>query len=551
MDETAVMGRAQRDATTSRYGTAASPPVVVAHGWTLRRVLPPTQLVSANGMAFGPDGDLYVVEAFGHEVAAVDVDTRAVRNVVRADQGLIGPDDLAFDADGVMYVTEVMSGRVSAHRPDGTIAVVDDDMPAANGIATHGTRLFANEFRPEGRLFELYPDGRTRRLIADGLDWANGMAVGPDERLYYPAVMAGEIWRVPLDGDGAETPERVVDGLALPAAVKFGPDGRLFTAQSAGEVIAIDLETRAATVVARLSEGVDNLVFGPDGRLFVSNNVDGSITEVLSGGALRLVVPPGPLGPLGLDVGPDDTLHIADHLSFIVRDREGAFSRPTSIMVPGFPGVVRTVACGLDGTLCCATTAGGIALHGRRPGEQARFLATGLRDVMGLAVRPGGGVVAAESGAGRVVEVAPDGTAVTLAAGLARPTGVAADRDGVCFVAEADAGRVVRLDGDACVPVVEGLHEPHGIATSGTSLFVADRGAKSLLRVQLASGERAVVAEQLPVGGGPGVEIPVAPGLPPLAPGPLLPFTDVAVDRDGTVYVSADGEGSVLAFSKR
>jgi glucose/arabinose dehydrogenase len=32
-------------------------------------------------------------------------------------------------------------------------------------------------------------------------------------------------------------------------------------------------------------------------------------------------------------------------------------------------------------------------------------------------------------------------------------------------------------------------------------------------------------------------------------PGPLSPFADLATGRDGAVYVSADGEGSILRLS--
>jgi hypothetical protein len=69
---------------------------------------------------------------------------------------------LAFDSHGVLYITEVMSERVSARLPDGSLRVIADHVPVANGITTHGDRIFMDEFRPGGRVLELYAEGRPR-----------------------------------------------------------------------------------------------------------------------------------------------------------------------------------------------------------------------------------------------------------------------------------------------------------------------------------------------------------------------------------------------------
>jgi sugar lactone lactonase YvrE len=503
--------------------------------------------VSANGIRFGPDGELYVVEAYGGELSAVDVDLPRVRNVVRTDEGLIGPDDLAFGTGGRIYITEVMGGRVMMRTPDRRVAVVDGDMPAANGIAASGNRLFANEFRAGGRLFELFPDGGARRLIADQLDWPNGMDVGPDGHLYFPAVLAGEIWRVAIDG--GDPPERLIAGLTVPAAVKVGPDGRIYTVQSAGEVLAVDLHSRTVTQLGMVGLGMDNLAFDARGRLFVSRLVDGSITEVTAGGDLREVVPGGLLGPLGLDIGPGGGLVIADAWSYVACDPHGRFHRPAAMMMAGYPGVMRSVALPDENRLICATTAGDLCTY--VPGEEAVVLASGLEDVVGIAVAHDRTILAAEAGAGRVRAVAPDGRTRTIAStGLDRPVAVAAAADGSCIVSDAGAGRILRVASGDVQPLLEGLRNPHGLALSGSDVFVAERDGRALHRLSLETGRSHVVASDLPFGAAAGIVLPVPPGVPPLAPGPFLPFTDVAVAADGVVYAGADGEGSVLRFER-
>ena len=50
--------------------------VSAAKGWAVSRITPPSALFGANGMRVGPDGRLYVAQAFGSQVSAIDVQRR-------------------------------------------------------------------------------------------------------------------------------------------------------------------------------------------------------------------------------------------------------------------------------------------------------------------------------------------------------------------------------------------------------------------------------------------------------------------------------------------
>ena len=60
---------------------------------------------------------------------------------------------------------------------------------------------------------------------------------------------------------------------------------------------------------------------------------------------------------------------------------------------------------------------------------------------------------------------------------------------------------------------------------------------------------RRTIAWQLPVGAPPGVVPKPLKGLPPFS-GPQGPFAGIAAGPDSTLYVSADADGSVLAFHR-
>lgn len=148
-----------------------------------------------------------------------------------------------------------------------------------------------DECRPDGRLFELFADGRAPRLIADHLPLPNALSVGPDGKIYFPAIGANEIWRVPLEGG---RPERFVGDLGVPTAVKIDSKGSIISTQGrTGEILKFDRQSGAKTVLATVRPGLDNLALTADDRLFVSHFVDGGVAEILANGSERRLVPPG------------------------------------------------------------------------------------------------------------------------------------------------------------------------------------------------------------------------------------------------------------------
>ncbi len=74
-------------------------------------------------------------------------------------------------------------------------------------------------------------------------------------------------------------------------------------------------------------------------------------------------------------------------------------------------------------------------------------------------------------------------------------------------------------------------------------------GSKSLVAYDLKTKSRHTIASDLPVGAPIGVTPKPLRGLPPFS-GPQGPFSGVAIGPNGTIYVSGDAEGSVLALRK-
>jgi sugar lactone lactonase YvrE len=232
-----------------------------------------------------------------------------------------------------------------------------------------------------------------------------------------------------------------VGDLGIPDAVKFDRKGYIISTQvQTGEVLRIDPRNGNRSVLAIVAPGLDNLTFVGD-RLFVSN-FDGQITEILGGGESRTLLPSGLNWPLDLAIGDDGQLYVADGTNFYVLPPGGRLQSIGMLFSPGYPGFLRGVAP-LDCGGFAVTTAGGqVALY-RPADKESQVLADGLDQLYGVSVAPGGAIVVAELGAGRVLSV-QWGEVQALAAGLREPLGVAIGPDGACLVSETGAGRVVQ-----------------------------------------------------------------------------------------------------------
>jgi sugar lactone lactonase YvrE len=522
----------------SRYVTGRPP--TVAAGWTLARLTPPSRLFGANGLRTGPDNRIYIAQVTGSQISALDIDSGSVETISAKGGHIIAPDDVAFDPHGNLYATEVMDGRVSALGPDGRARVLRDDLPSANGITVYQGRLFINECRVGGRLMELDLNGGPPRILLDNLPMPNAMEVGPDGLLYFPLLGSNEIWRINPEGGQAEV---VATDLGVPDSVKFDAAGNIVSTQvQSGQVLRIDPRTGRKTVLADLNPGLDNCTFVGD-RLFVSS-FTGQVTEILDVGVTRSVLPGGLNWPLDLSVGFDGRLYVADGTYFYALTAEGSLETVGMMFSPGYPGFVRGITATGEGEFVVSSSNGQICRY--RPFAcECDVLAEGFDQLYGVAVGSGGAVIAAELGGGRVVSVGAGGTEV-LAAGLDRPLGVAVTADQECVVTESGAGRVLRLTPGGRQTLLEGLGKPQGILARGSRLYIVDAQAKTLIEYDRVTGTHTVIAADLPVGAPPGVVPKPLKGMPPFS-GPQGPFAGIAASADGTLFISADADGSLFA----
>lgn len=213
------------------------------------------------GMAFGPDGHLYVSSSFTHEILRFNGQTGAFIDVfVPAGRSpLLRSFGITFGPDGNLYVSAfTMTGPSTLAGP-------------ASGILRYDGRTgaYLGAFVP--------PSG--------GLVGAAGLVFGPDGNLYVANLGGHNVLR--YSGrtgafQGVFVPEGS-GGLGSPANLVFGPDGRLYvTNLYTGDVLRYDGRTGAFLdeFVPAGSGGLNGafgLAFGPDHHLYVSSNGSGDV----------------------------------------------------------------------------------------------------------------------------------------------------------------------------------------------------------------------------------------------------------------------------------
>jgi sugar lactone lactonase YvrE len=511
----------------------------------------------ANGINFGPDGNLYIASVAGREIVVMNPRNGKIMARLGPDADVEGPDDLVFGPDGSLYWTEIFMGNVGRMTPDGVVTK-QFVAPGVNPIT----------FSPDGRLFvglcflgdglyELDPDfiAPPRPIIVATpenpypLGFMNGFAFGPDGRLYGPIFTQGMVVSIDIDVDSCHdtsTPggdcdlRLVATGFTVPAAVKFDSQGRLHAVDAGtGEVLQVDISTGAKKVVARPGPGLDNLAFDSRGDLYVSNFENGSITRVLPSGQSRTLSPGGMISPGGVAVleRPDgrDAVFVAN--TFTLDEFIGLTGKQVNVTSGHLfgEGVLTTpLTVSADGDNLIISSWFGHAVQVWDP-RAGQVVAHYPMPVPLNAIRFQGDIVVADLELGGVVRVSDDEMILPMdGASVFVPAGLATDGE-VLWVADWATGIVWQMvfDGKTpltSVPVAFDLSNPEGLAVDvDGSLLVVEAGAGRLSRIDLSTGAVSMVVEGLELG----AESP--PGLPP-----TWSFNGVAVGPSGAIYITGD-----------
>ena len=165
-----------------------------------------------NGLLAGKNGDIWVAESWEPALIKISADGSS-RVIARGnrEQLFLWPNDLVWGPDGAIYMTD--SG------------ILVNDL-----ISPEGIRPDRWSEPMQGRLYRIDPETEDVECLDSGFQFTNGLAFGPDGRLYVAETVTGHIYRYDFT-DRLEVNSRILFASVIdrtgPNRI-VGPDGLTF-----------------------------------------------------------------------------------------------------------------------------------------------------------------------------------------------------------------------------------------------------------------------------------------------------------------------------------
>jgi gluconolactonase len=259
-----------------------------------------TGLSAPEGPVALPDGTWLIVEGGAERgcVTQISADGAAKRVIKKTGR----PNGLALDSEGVIWVAEskhpsllrlTMDGKseVVATGSDGEAFLFPNDLCFGPDGALYLTDsgVFIDEFAPNNKIRPDYQsvayDGRVYRIdvatgkvekLDSGIKFTNGIAFGPDRRLYVNETLTGNIYRYEA-APGEPARRRVLFGNVIrpdappgwkgPDGMAFSRDGKLYVAVfGQRDITVLDTEGKVSERIATAGILPTNLAFALPGH---------------------------------------------------------------------------------------------------------------------------------------------------------------------------------------------------------------------------------------------------------------------------------------------
>ena len=249
-------------------------------------------LASPDGLAFSPDGILYVAEESAGRVSRIG----AGGLVTPVLSGLSNPEGIAFDDVGNLYVVEdVENGRLVKMEPGGVTTTLASGLDAPEGVVwtSDGTlyitesnvQFSANPFDFRTHVTAVFSDSGVTRIRTDTLLWSYaGITLGPDGLVYVTNEASGTGTNDSVLTVDPMSSEKAVftTGLSTPEGLRFSHDSGfpLYVVQeNEGTLARVEADGTHAPFCTGFGS-IEDVALDREGRFFVSEDSSGWIIRI-------------------------------------------------------------------------------------------------------------------------------------------------------------------------------------------------------------------------------------------------------------------------------
>ncbi len=191
------------------------------------------------GIAVHRDGSIWCGGERG-QIYRIEADGSAMEQVAQAEGGF--SHGMAFDADDNLYVCDLKHAAVMKLDTKSGVLERFADGADGRGMSICNYPAFDSEGRlyvsdshafkePGPGIFRFSPDGSGELWYGEPVNFANGLALGPDGRhLYVAETFGNAVFRIPIQEDGSAGTRQEVASLpgALPDGLAFDAEGNLY-----------------------------------------------------------------------------------------------------------------------------------------------------------------------------------------------------------------------------------------------------------------------------------------------------------------------------------
>jgi len=354
------------------------------------------------------------------------------------------------DAQGNLYLHSHPGGRVTRVSPDGAVTIVAESRELQSacdsgfGIGPDGNMYLAlNSCSPTADLIQITPAGQIAH-VAHSIPWMSALRTMPAGRFLG---VGHEIYEISLDKYSLTTLGPNPAGGVSPGGMAVDDAGNIYISNGAREVggsVYCVTSSGDARLLAEIPvNGLSGIEWWPKTGEIVGGQLrQGGLIAIAPDGTLREIVPGnGLVTPMGIAFSPCGEMAVGNDDGGMM-----ALVNPTGEVAwffdyPSFTPPTPFVAFAPDGTLYASVGAPHMPelILAVPPGETPRSLVNAAMPC-GLAYRGDGTMFMAETSAGRITQINPDGSTAVFVDGLNFPQDLVLDNNSNLYVLTGPAG---------------------------------------------------------------------------------------------------------------